>query len=386
MKVAIYLKLLIILLIAILIRLQVINNILINNFITEPLLLTDLLGKGIILPWRLIFLLDLINIFLIFCIGKKLKDNAFGLLAALLYGILPWMVYGDLFGSSSIFFLFVLLALFYGVLLMKENRIGFSIMIISSIGLIYSMFFSWLILPILIAGMFQAKLINKSDLKVYAIIIVIFFLPILVLSFRNLTGLKNIYRQEVGLFSEPGLRNAINAFQGESEKAGFKPFAKLAENKYLYLLKYLSLKLSVNLVPSTYFTSQEKLFNFSFSPPIFVGLLAPFLLGVLFLLRMKEKAFYLYSLSLILPSILSKSLVDLNRLIIFSPILIYLISLGFMEMYKKRDKLIFKLVLVFSIFLVLFQFVVVLSDIQLREPFRYRMSIAAYTPVLQNES
>lgn len=376
MRVFIYLNLLVILVITIFVRLNIINNISINNFVTEPFLVTDLLGKGIVPPWRLIFFLDLANLFLIFLVGKKLTDYKFGLLSSLLYGVLPWMAYAQLFGSSYIFFLFFLLTFFYGVFILKENRIGFLIIIISSIIMLYSIFFSWFILPVLVFGISKVGLLKPSYLKIYSLVVVIIFIPILVMSFKNLTGLKNVYQNQVGIFSDPGLKNTIDVFQGESRKAGFSYFIKTAENKYLYLLKYFLLKSSTTFIPSTYFTPQEKLFNFSFTPPIYAGLLIPFLFGLYLMGFIKKIVAYLFILALAIPSVLSRQLVDLNRLTIFSPIIIFLICFGLIELYKKRARLIFGLFFYLSISLLIFQFVVTLSDIQFREPFRYKLSIS----------
>lgn len=375
MKTTTYLSLLFILIIAILLRVHIINNIHINSFITEPLLFTDLLGRGITIPWRLIFLLDLLNIFLLFLIGKKILDARMGLLASLLYGILPWMVYVQLMGSLNIFLVFFLLLFFYGLFLAKETWIGLVLMITSSIVLILSALSSWFILPVLIFGIYTTDLMKQSYLRIYTFMMFIGFLLMTALSFHNLVGLKNVYINQIGIFSDPGFKNSINAFQGESKETGFGYLSKWSENKYIYFSKYLILKSFKNIAPATYFTSQEKLYNFSFSPPIYVGLLIPFLYGFYLVIRTRLKFFYLTFLVLIVPSIVSKQLVDLSRLVIFAPVMIFLISFGLIKLYQEREKYVFSLFLYLSIFLVLFQMIITFSDIQFREPLRYKLSI-----------
>lgn len=368
-------SLLIILIIAILFRLHIINNILINDFITEPLFFTDLLGKGMVLPWRIIFFMDLCNIFLMYLVGKKILNTQFGLIASLLYGILPWTAYVQLFGSLNIFLLSLFLIFFYGILVLKESKKrGFILITISSVVLLFSALSNWFIIPVLTFGVYKANLIAKRYLKIYAAIVFIVFVSVLILSFNNPIGIKNIYLNQIGIFQETGIYNSINTLQGESQKADLALLSKLSENKYSYLFKYLVLKSSKNLIPSTYFTPQEKLFNFSFSPPIYVGLLIPFLYG-LYLVARTKKLVLIISLALIIPSILSRQVVNLSSLAIFAPVIILLISFGLIKFYEKRSKHFFGFLLYLSILLVLFQFVVTVSDIGFREPLRYKLSV-----------
>lgn len=375
MKAKVYLSLLVILSLAVFLRIYIISSIHINSLITQPLLFTDLLGKGIIVPRQLIFILDLGNIFLIFLIGKKILNINFGLLYSLIYAILPWVVYLQLFGSFDIFLLFFLLIFFYGVLLLKKKRIGLLIMIISSFVLIYSSLYSWLILPILFFGIYKTNLVNFKYLKIFIITIFIAFLPIVVLSLNNKVGIVNVFKNQVGVFSEPGLKNSINTFRGESQGAGFGYLAKLSENQYIYLSKYVIFKSLKNIILSTYFTPQEKLFNFSFSPPIYFGFLIPFLYGLYWVAKLKLLMPYLFLFVLIIPSILSKQLVDLSHLVLFAPVIILLCVLGIIKLHENRTKKVFNLLLYLSIFLVLLQLIVTLSDIRLREPLRYKLSI-----------
>lgn len=368
-----YLSLLIILILAILLRLHIINNIYINDFITQPLLITDLLGKGIVVPWRIIFLSDLCNIFLMFFIGRKLVNIKFGLISALIYGISPWIVYSQLFGSLNIFLLQVFLIFISGLIMLK-GKTAFLVIIFSCFILLFSSILSLLILPVLMIGLYTIKVIDKSRLKNLAFILSIALLPIFVLAANNTAGIKNIYRNQINIFSDPGLINTINAFQGETRKAGFTSFAKWSENKYLYLSKYLLLKTAKNIVPSTYFTSQEKLFSFSFSVPIYTGFLIPFFYGLYLVIKSRFISILVF-IGLIIPSVLSKQLVDLDRLIFIAPVVIFLISYGIIKLYERRKKTVFKLLLILCIFVTVLQLVVTISDIDLREPLRYKLSV-----------
>lgn len=384
MKAGVYLSLLVILIIAIVLRIHIISNIFINAFITEPLFITDLLGKGVIIPWRVILLLDLCNIFLFFLVGSKIQNIKFGLLTSLLYGIIPWVAYAQLFGSIYIFFLFFLLIFFYGATLLKESRRGIVIIIASNVVLLYSSLFSWFILPFLILVIHEASINKTVYLRLYLPMIFIVFLSVLMLSSKNITGIKNIYQNQIGFLSGPELKNSINSFRGESQQAGFGSFSKLGENRYIYLSNYFVLKLFKNIVPSTYFTPQEKLFNFSFSPPIYIGFLIPFMYGIYNLLKSSSmRRYLLVSPVFLIPSVLAKPLVDMERLVIMVPVAIFIITYGLMLLLNYRKQLIFRLFFFGTLLLVLLQLSVTQSDIALRESTRYNHIFSQDTRVGQ---
>lgn len=376
MRVKIYLFLLLILLVSILFRVHVIKNLLINSFIIEPLFLTDLLGKGIAIPWRIIFFLDLCNIFLLFIIGKKILSPKLGLVSSFLYGISPWAAYSQLFGSIYIFLLSFFIIFSLGILMLREKNIkGIPIAVLGSAVLLYSSLLDWFILPVVIFTIYKLKLIKINYLKILIFIIIILFLPLIWLSSKNLTGFINVLNNQIEFLSDPGIKNTINQFKGESNESSFIFLSKVSENKYVYIFKYFILKLTKNLAPSTFFTPQEKIFNFSFSPPIYVGFLFPFLYGLVQILKFYELRKYLvFSIIFILPSFFSKSLVDLNRLILIYPIIILMISFGLVNFYKLKNPTL-RLVLYLSLLLVLLQVAITNLDIGLREHQRYILSI-----------
>lgn len=372
----IYLILLFILLVSIVFRIHLINSLLINSFISEPLFISDLLGNGIVVPWRLIFLLDLCNILLFFIIGKKFLNPNLGLLASFLYGISPWAPYAQLFGSIYILLLSFFLIFFLGILLLNKKDVkGMPMIIISSSVLLYSSFQSWFILPLLTFTIYKMKLINISYLKILIFTIIIIFISVIWLSSKNFIGFMNVFKNQVDFLSDPGIKNSINQFKGESNEAGFNLLAKVSENKYTYMLRYLTLKSIKNIVPSTFFTSQEKLFNFSFSPPLYVGFLPPFFYGLILVVKSNElRKYLLLSVVFIVPSFLSKILVELNRLILFYPVVIFLISFGLIKLHDNKN-LILRFVLYLSLFLAVLQIVITFLDIGLREHQRYILSI-----------
>lgn len=189
-------------------------------------------------------------------------------------------------------------------------------------------------------------------------------IPLLLLILINSNASRNIFERDVKLFSDPGLINNTNVFQGEGRDAGLSLLTKVSENKYLNLGKESINKSIKNVLPSTYFTSQEKLLNFSFTPPIFLGFLIPAFLGLYLVLKDKKLRKYLFlSLVLLIPSFLSKNSVDLNRLLIFFPVLLLLISYGLINLYEQKRKILLGII----IFLVLAQFLGTLFDIGQRE-------------------
>jgi len=223
---------------------------------------------------------------------------------------------------------------------------------------IYSSFFAIFLLPLL------AGLVKKRTI----LIILIFSLPLLFFSLKNSNAFANIYHNQVGIFSDPGLINSVNIFQGQSQKANLGILGKISENKYIYSAKFTILKFTKNIIPMTYFTSQEKLVNFSFSPPVYVGFLIPFLVGLYYLLLGKSKYLGL-SLLLIIPSLLSAKIADLNRLLVFYPVILYITSFGIIKLLEKGK--VFKMLLIMSIILVSIQLMTTILDINSREYLRY---------------
>ena len=89
--------------------------------------------------------------------------------------------------------------------------------------------------------------------------------------------------------------------------------------------------------------------------------------GLYLILSFKTRRRYLLlSLVLIIPSFLSEKMVDLNRLVLFEPVIIFIAVYGLQGFYNNK-KLLTKIILCLSLILVLFQFLVTISDINSRE-------------------
>lgn len=326
------------------------------------------------LPFWLSYFIGSVNILLIWIIAKRFFLGRLALIPVLIYCFSPWSFYLMVTNSFYIYLLCCTLITFLGILLIKSERfrLGATIFVLGSVLSLYSSFLSFLIYPLVITGLSLTKFVTFKKIKFALFIILLFCLPLFIASFKNQVGIRNIYNNQVTLFLDPGLINNVNLFQGESSQAGYIFLAKLAENKYIYLSKYLSFKAIKHITPSTFFTSQEGLLKFSFSPPIYFGFLIPFLYGLYLILKSPIFRTYLsVSLILLIPSFVSKLLINLNRLVLFEPVIIFIISLGLIKIAERKKERIFKFVLVLTIILVLIQFLVTIFDINFREYARY---------------
>jgi hypothetical protein len=140
----------------------------------------------------------------------------------------------------------------------------------------------------------------------------------------------------------------------------------------LFYSEYLILKYVSQLVPNVFFTPQFKLLGFSFSPPIFLGFIIPFAYGLYRLLKdAGARKIILISTILVVPSVLANELVSLNRLILVSPVLIFIITFGLTYMYKLRTTKVSKIFLTLTLILIVFQTIVTITDIRFREMARF---------------
>ncbi|MCL4415383.1 MAG: hypothetical protein M1365_01585 [Actinobacteria bacterium] len=307
-------------------------------------------------------------------IGKIIFKKIWSNLFSLFFAISPWFVYSVALGSFYIYLLCLILIIFLSLYLIKSDKrkTGGAIFVISSALLLYSsviFIFSYLLF---ICGLFIFKFIPLSKVKLSLTLVLVICLPLIILMFRNPLGLRNIISNEINFLSDPGLINGLNVFRGESEKQGFGKFSKISENKYVYLSRYMVLKFTQNIFPSTFFTSEEKLVGFSFAPPVYLGLLIPFLYGVYLALASKTlKKVLLLSLVLVIPSFLSKKIVDLNRLILFEPIIIFMIIYGLERLNDKKNKINIVILVLCSVLLIT-QLIVTVSDINFREYPRFK--------------
>lgn len=263
-----------------------------------------------------------LNIILLWLIIRK-RNNFVALVSSFLYAISPWAAYSDVFGSSFTLYLLFLLIFLFGFTFIKS--------------------------------------------KIFFMGIIIFMSVIFIL-----------YRSEISLFENVGLINSVNEFRGETNQTIFAKFGKLIENRYIYLSEHLIFNILKQFTPATYFTNQVPMFNFSFSPPIYLGFIIPFSFTLFELIKTFGRNM-IFKLSLVillmLPSILYKSSPDLSRLILISPVIFFIISKGLYELILNIKRKKFKFLIFITIFLVTLQFFLTLSDIAIREPVRYQALI-----------
>lgn len=256
------------------------------------------------LLWWMTILIGIGNTVLMWLIGKKFFDEKVAIFSALIYSIAPWSAYLEAAGSIYIFVLFLLLITFY------------------------------------------RKFLIPAVVLVLAILLYSDFL------------------KGTTVFSDVGIINAVNQFQGETRQTDLRVIGKFFENRYIYFTQYLLFNILKHFTPTIYFTSEYKLLNFSFSPPILLGFLIPFLLGITawFKLWKRYKLVTLAPLLLLIPSVFSKQSPSLSKLVIFAPVIIFTISYGFIGLHRTLK--------VTTILLVIIQIIIVIFDIILREPVR----------------
>lgn len=347
------------------------------QFISQALFISQIIGFSINIPLILIYILGLLDLFLIWVIGRIVFKNNKAFLPVLIFGISPWFIYSVVLGSFYVYLLSLILINTISLLLIKlgKNRLSYILFLISVVCILYSSLLILLVYPFLIIGFF---ILNKeffSKVKLYLFLSCILLLPMLFFVFRNPLSIKNIYQTQVSVLSDPGHINTVNMFRGESTEKGFRYISRIFDNKYFYLSKYLILKSLKNLSPVTFFTPNEKLFGFSFSAPIYIGFIIPFLYGFILIIKSSTLRKYLcLSFLLVIPSFFSQQSVDLNRLLIFAPVVVFIISIGFNNINYKKDKPF----LIALVALIVIQLLVTTSDIALREYPRFQNIYGRY--------
>ncbi|MGA2910202.1 MAG: hypothetical protein ABSE04_00165 [Candidatus Microgenomates bacterium] len=342
------------------------------HLVPQNFFISDLVGKIIYLPSVLIYLFELGNLILLWLIAKKFYNGYFALIPPAIYAISPWNSYLTATGSFYIFLLFIILIVTYSLLLIKENKNlpGVILLTVSSVIAVYSSFFFLVLIPMIIGLIIILKFIPLKNLKVPIILTVLLITPLLFTIYKNHLSFKNIAQNQIRIFADPGLINTANSFQGEAREENFGTLARISENKYFFMGEYLLLKLSQQVAPTTSFTSQEMLLNFSFSSPIFLGFLIPFFYGIYILLKSDSARKIIFISGLLMfPSVLAKQPVDLNRLVIFMPIIVFIISYGIVKLIEQKNKKMVYIV-IFSV-LVFLQVLITVSDIKLREKDRF---------------
>lgn len=265
------------------------------------------------LNWLVTIPIGIGNAILVWLVGKKFFGERVAIFSVILYEISPWFAYLEAAGSIYIFLLFGLLLSFYGI--------------------------------------FQVQKSPKF----------LTFLVTLVLA----TLLYGDFQRQSTIFSEVGLINAVNQFQGETKETDLIWVGRYIENRYIYFTEILLFNFLKHLTPLIYFTPEVKLLNFSFSPPILLGFLIPLIVGITawFKLWKRYNLVTLAPLLLLILSVFSKQSPSLSKLVIFAPVIIFTISYGFIGLHR--------ILKVTTILLVIIQIILVIFDIILREPIRF---------------
>lgn len=337
----------------------------------EPLFLTELLGFKLILPSWWVWIADVFNVFAIWQIGKRILKPKTALFSALIYSLSPWIAYSVVGGSVYISLLLTLLSIFLGILFIRENRLIAGVIFIS-LGIIFSLVisvWSWFIVPALFISSYFITFISYKQLRFWLFFVTVIAIFFVILAFRNIEALSNVTKNQFTIFSDIGLINAVNGFQGELKETGYSKIGKLVENKYTYFSQTVTLSFLKNINPSIYFSPDAQMLKQSFTPPIFIGFFIPFIYGLRNLKVLWKR--YKYSLIVLFflawPSILSLDSPNITKLILISPIFFYLISEGLIgELLSAKDK-ITKLIMITTISLIIFQFIVFIFDLQTRE-------------------
>lgn len=350
------------------------NNLFPVHFAPKNFFFLELIGSKFIISYKTLFVLDAGNLILLWLISKLIFKNSISIIPPLIYAIIPWSSYLVAAGSFYVYLLFIILITVFGFFLTKSNnKLGIFLLIGGTIGGVYSSVFIFILLPVILFLLIIFKFISLEHLKLSLVITFLLIIPLLFSIFTNQKGFKNILRSEIKAFSDPGLINTVNSYQGASKEVGLGNLARISENKYVFIPEFLLLKYLKSLSPTAYFTSSEKLLGFSFNPPIYFGFLIPFLFGLYQVIRFSTlKKVFLTTSLLVIPSILSKSMVDLNRMIIFAPVIIFIITFGIISLLKlQKYKKITTFFLTLTIFLVIFQMLIAILDIRMKEKERY---------------
>jgi len=341
------------------------------GYLNQNLFILDLLGKSYTLSFWWIFTLDALNVVVFWLLGRELFSK-YSYMPAFVYAISPWGSYSTSACSIYVLYLFVVLAFFYGLIITKKgSKKGMLIFVAAFFIGVYGSFYLFVVFPLFILGLYLADKSLRKMVGKYMLFIFLIPTSLALIVFANWHPFINILSNNVMLFSDPGLVNVVNQYRGESDVAGLHLMGRLSENRYLFSLEFLADKFLLHIMPATIFTSKEKLLGFSFTPPIFLGLIVPFFYGVWVLINTKRQL-YLIPLSFlfIIPSLLSKEGISLNRFIIFLPFLVYVLSLGVAKLLENKQRWL-RIVLTSTALLLIFQILVAASDVRTREFERY---------------
>lgn len=349
----------------------------------HPLFYFELVNISFTVPFWQTLVYSYMNILLLWLISKNILKGTWRYLPALIYAMCLWPSYMTSANSFYVYLTTILLIMYYGVVNLKNNNYKKGIFF-TSIGMVLSIYSSILVAFLLIIQVLLAlflKIFSFKQIKIVLIISTLLIFPLFVAAYLNWVGFKNVLNYEVRLFSNSGELHSVNLLRAESSKQGMILASKISENKYIYFSKYLIYKISENLSPVNFFVPKDKLLSFSFNSPIYLVFLVPFVVGLYFSLTSVSLVRYLGTLSvLIIPSLLAEKIVDSNRLIIIFPLIVLIITYGFMKISEIKFKfLTFFIYLTF--FLLILEIFVSFFDIKSREFYRYRRIMGASTTI-----
>jgi hypothetical protein len=341
-----------------------------TNYIAHNLMFADVMHKFVHIKDVPYFIFPILILFLVWQISKYILKGKQALITPAILLISPWFWYEVLAYSFYIFIFFLILTIIYGLFNIKEGRLvpGSIIVSFGSLACMYSSSLFLVLIPISLSIIIVSKVITLKQLRYSIFIIALLILPLIIIFVINRVSITNTLNREITVFSDPGLLNMVNRYQGAASENGYRNLARISENKYIFYMEFFVNKYLNQIMPVSIFTPQNKLLGFSFSPPIFFGFLIPFAYGFYQLMQkpLARKIIFISTL-LVIPSILAKQSVSLNRLIIFSPVIIYIITYGLIIIYQFKKRKITRLLLFSTIVLVLFQLIITVTDIKLRE-------------------
>lgn len=340
------------------------------HYSAQNLLFAELLHRLTYINGITYVLISILCPFLLWQISKYFFKKHFALIPATILVISPWFWYLVLAQSFYIYLFSIILVILYGVLVIRSGRTlpGSVLIVLASTLANYSSPLFLFFVPILFVIFISTKILSIKQLRYTIVAVICLSLPLVLLINKNRSEFKNSFINEVRIFHDPSLLNSINRFQGGAERIGLRSLSRISENKYLFFSEYILLKYGAQLVPETFFTPQYKLLEFSFSPPLLTGLIIPFAYGLyLALKRDNLRKVVVISTILAVPSVLANEMVALNRLILFSPVVILIISYGLINLWEGRKNVVARNFLIVTSFLAIFQMTIMVNDIRFRE-------------------
>lgn len=338
------------------------------HFSQYSFFITDILGRPVDIPFWLILLASFANIFLLWKLAARIFPGYLKFVPALIYVSSFWVGFLTASDSAYILFLSFFLLILESIYLLKSGnrKFGIPLFLVSCLFIFYTTFICSLVL--ILALMFSLP-VSPGLFKIIRptiSLLIVFLIPLLLITLFNMNSLKSSFHSDFTITSDIGIINYINDLRGQAKTKSEIFLNRLTENKYIYISRYILYKSLNNLSPANFFTAQEKMLSVSFIPPLLFGFLIPFLFGLYSVLKNKTVLKYLaLSLLLTLPAVFSENEADLNRLILFLPIMLFIITSGIEVLLKKFKP-------IFAIFIValLAQYIVMMFDFNLREPLR----------------